>query len=108
MVKYSVAWLVRKSTVKSPTESKMRVTVIDTEVVTGYDGLPFTQYTFKYKGKVYVCNSRGDVYVVGDWKMRPVMTSMRVEKSAKQLHEEYVEGCCRLACDPTSETYRSM
>ena len=103
----TIAWLVGKTEVRKPIEFRSRITIIDSEVVTGHDGEKFTQYTFKYKGKVYVCNSRGNVYHLGHG-LRPVMTNMRVEMTAKYRREKYIEGLCKLACDPTSETYWSM
>lgn len=98
---HTVAWLVTKTSVLRPIEKKHRIII---------DGAVFNEKgvmvraLFTWKKKVCYLTPYGEVMHNGNL----IAEGMEIRLTAKYKREEYIQGLCRLACDPNSETYWSM
>ncbi len=96
------AWLVTKTSVLNPVEKKWRIVIEGAWY--GEKGEVIRASFLWKKGRCKmtpygeVMNSAGNLIAEG----------MTIRLTAKYERERYVEGLCKLACDPTSETYWSM
>lgn len=95
------AWLVTKTSVKNPVEKKWRIKI---EGAWYNDKGAVIRALFVWRGKVCKMTPYGEVMHNGNL----IAEGMTIRLSAKYERERYIEGLCKLACDPHSETYRSM
>lgn len=97
-----VGYLSVNPSVKNPVKRHTRIQIYDyREDASG----EIVEASFKMKGRAYLFEN-GKVALVG--VPRFVMKGMRVSLSDAQRHRDYVEGQCRMACDPSTETYWSL
>jgi hypothetical protein len=97
----TTAWLVTKTSVLNPVEKKWRIKIEGAWY--GAKG-EVIRAAFVWKGKVCKMTPYGEVMHMGNL----IAEGMTIRLSAKYERERYIEGLCRMACDPTSETYWSM
>jgi hypothetical protein len=95
-----VGYLSVSPSVKNPVKRHTRILIYDYhEDVRG----DIVEATIRMKGQ----DLRFENGKVVD-KGETLMKGMRVSLSDAQRHKDYVEGQCRMACDPSTETYWSL
>jgi len=97
----TVAWLIAKTSVLNPIEKKWRITIDGAS----YNGKGMLVCAlFLWKGRKCNMTPYGEVMHNGNL----IAESMMIRLSAKYLREQYIEGLCRQACDPSTERYWAM
>lgn len=97
-----VGWLVNTPNVKNPVEIKKRILIFDARIVNG----KVVEATFTMNRKPHSLETNGTVVELKN--SRIVMGHAEIRLSDSQRKREYVEGLCRMACDPSTETYWSL